>query len=80
MIKRKKILFDKVKYDVRSKLLPGLVLPKGTADNFGDFWAVNYFEDHEEFVSLAREQLAKIKIEEILNEANLEEKVIKTIG
>lgn len=31
MIKRKKMLFDKVKIEMHSKLLPTLSLPKGTA-------------------------------------------------
>lgn len=68
-----------MKYDLRPKLLPTLVLPKGLPENFGEFWAVNYFEDKEEFVKVAIEQVEKMKIRDILKEENLKEKVIQII-
>jgi len=50
MIKRKKFMFDKVRVDMKSRLLPTLQYPKGCAENYGEFWATNYFEEKDEFV------------------------------
>lgn len=44
------MMFDKVKVEMKSKMMSTLAFPKGTVENFTDFWAVNYYEEKEDFV------------------------------
>lgn len=73
------MLFDKVKIEMHSKLLPTLSLPKGTAENFTDFWAVNYFEEREDAVSDTLDQLSSLKIQEQLREQGIQANIVKVI-
>jgi|JI61114C2RNA_FD_contig_31_3291872_length_767_multi_9_in_0_out_0_1 hypothetical protein len=66
MIKRKKAMFDKVRIDMKSKMLPTLQYPKGCVENYGEFWAVNYFEEKDEFVKSTTELLKPFRLKEML--------------
>lgn len=77
MIRRKKAAFDKVRIEMRSRLLPTLAYPKGCAENYGEFWATNYFEEREDFVKHTADILKPIRLKEILREEGLSETVVR---
>jgi hypothetical protein len=79
MIKRKKNMFDKVKIDLRSKLLPNMQYPKGSVENFQEFWATNYFEEKEELVTTTQDQLKPFNLQELLREEGLSGTIVKVV-